>query len=103
MTAIAVTFRDAFLWWLDKDWLGRNPTGAVMKLVPRKSADELLDMYYPDMRSHLLEVAAAFDRIERAGGCADPRLEKLRGLAVVAVDREPNRAERFLLHLSRED
>ena len=31
-----------------------------------KTAMELLELYFLDMRSHLLEVAAGLDRIERA-------------------------------------
>ncbi len=33
-----------------------------------KTSKELLDMYFLDMRSALLETAAALDRIERAEG-----------------------------------
>ena len=54
------------------DCEGMHPLGA------RKSAAELLDMYYLDMRSALLETAAALDRIQRANGAeaifADPRI-----------------------------
>lgn len=71
-----------------------------MKLDPVKTAQELLDMYYHDMRSHLLEVAAAFDRIDRAGGCQDSRLGTLRRLAEVVAQEEPGRAGRFLETLS---
>ncbi|MFO7820956.1 MAG: hypothetical protein R6V56_02695 [Lentisphaeria bacterium] len=71
-----------------------------MRLEPPKTGDELLEMYYLNMRSGLLEVAAAFDRIEAAGGTHDPRLEKLRRIAKLAVDEKPNRAKRFLESLS---
>lgn len=71
-----------------------------MELTPPKSADELLDMYYLDMRSHLLELAAAFDRIEEAGGTDDPRLARLRKTAGIAVDTQGDRARRFLEQLS---
>ncbi len=36
------------------------------KLPCPMSAPELLDRYYLDMRCHVLELASAFDRIERA-------------------------------------
>ena len=71
-----------------------------MGLESPKTANELLDLYYADIRSHLLEVAAAFDRIERAGGTADPRLDRLRVLAGLAVDDAPQRARRVLETLS---
>lgn len=69
-------------------------------LRPPKTADDLLDMYYHDMRSHLLEVAAGLDRIDRAGATADHRLEKLRMIAKIAVDDKPDRAVRLLTALS---
>lgn len=71
-----------------------------MSLAPVKSPEELLDLYYDDLRSHLLEVAAAFDRIERAGACDDPRLALLRRIAILAVDGKPERACRLLEELS---
>lgn len=36
-----------------------------------KTATELLDMYYLDMRSALLELAAGLDRVEAAQGGVD--------------------------------
>lgn len=96
-----------------RDTRGKRPTSAAlnhmgsrsseaqtMQLSPPKSADELVDLYYHDMRSHLLEVAAAFDRIDRAGGTADPRLEALRRVSRIAVDDAPDRAECLLRQLS---
>ena len=71
-----------------------------MALTPPKTAQELLDFYWPEMRSHLLEVAAAFDRLERAGGSDEPRLEALRRAARIVVDDQPERARRFLEELS---
>ena len=71
-----------------------------MQLSPPKNADELVDMCYADMRSHLLEVAAAFDRIERAGASSDPRIEQLRQAGVVAIGQAGDRARRFLELLS---
>ncbi|MDT8392145.1 MAG: hypothetical protein RRC34_16710 [Lentisphaeria bacterium] len=71
-----------------------------MTLTPPKTADELLDMYYHDLRSYLLEVAAGFDRIERAGNTDDHRLAKLRAIATIAVDDNPDRAARLLTTLS---
>lgn len=72
-----------------------------MSVKPPKTGDELIDMYYLDMRSRLLEVAAAFDRIEAAGGTTDPRLAKLQQLAKIAVDDQSQREKRFLEYLSK--
>ena len=69
-------------------------------LAGPKSARELLDMYFLDMRSHLLETASAFDRIERADGGAtlgaDPRARLLREACGIIAHGEGNRVERFL-------
>jgi len=72
-------------------------------LKPVKSARELVDLYYHDLRSHLLEAAAAFDRIERAGTLPedDCRLQELRAAAAVVLDSQPDRAQRFLTALSK--
>ena len=71
-----------------------------MALTPPKTATELLDLYWADLRSHLLEVAAIFDRLERAGGGEERRLPALRRAARIALDDQPERARRFLEELS---
>ena len=77
------------------------------KLPSPKSAAELLDMYYLETRCHLLEAAAAFDRLERApGGAAvfdDPRMLRLRRAAGLLAESGPGRAARFLELFSVED
>ena len=64
------------------------------------NAKQLLDLYYLDMRCHLLEAAAAMDRIQRAeGGAAamdDPRFVRLRAALGLLASGGPDRAERFL-------
>jgi len=70
-------------------------------IQPPKSGTELLDMYYLDIRSHLLETAAALDRIERAGGSAqNPRLARLLQAAEIAIGPGPDRAIRLHEFLS---
>ena len=65
-----------------------------------KSAGQLLDMYFLDIRSALLETAAAFDRIERAEGGAeifkDPRINNLKEACEIIKTGRVNRAEQFL-------
>ena len=69
-----------------------------------KSAEELLDMYFLDMRSALLETAAALDRIERADGgidiSSDPRLKSIKEACDIIKNGKDNRAEQFLLLFS---
>lgn len=70
---------------------------------PRKAA-ELLDMYFLDMRSAMLETAAALDRIGRAEGgmeiLRDPRIVKLRKAIELLREDDNKRAEQFLLVFS---
>ena len=70
-----------------------------------KSAEELLEIYFLDMRSALLETAATLDRIERAGGgpdlFRDPRIKNIREACKIIKDGKANRAEQFL-HLFSE-
>jgi hypothetical protein len=69
-----------------------------------KTAMELLELYFLDMRSHLLEVAAGLDRIERAEGGAealkDPRFGQLIRSLEILGQTGTNRAPAFLEHFS---
>lgn len=69
-----------------------------------RTAAQVLDEEFLVVRAKLLEVAAAFDRLDRADGQAgqDPRLQNLRkALDIVASDRT-GRAEQLQLLFSRE-
>jgi hypothetical protein len=58
-------------------------------------AREALDRYFLEIRSKLLDLAAALDRIDRGGGLpADPRLEQVRQALAVLQGAEAGRAER---------
>jgi hypothetical protein len=68
------------------------------------TAQEVLDREFLEIRARILQVAAAFDRLDRADGDVDedPRVGKLRqGLAILAED-VPGRAEQIQLVFSRE-
>ena len=68
------------------------------------SAPELLNREFLEIRCKILELAAAFDRLERAEGSVsgDPRLARLHeALAAVASD-SPDRAEQVQMIFSRE-
>lgn len=71
-----------------------------MNLVPPKSGPQLLDLYYLELRSHLLEAAAILDRLERAGLTADPKLNRLLDAGRVLHDGEAERARRLQERLS---
>ena len=61
---------------------------------------QVLDLYFMDARSKLIDLAAFLDRVQRAGGEEDFRLAGFRAaLKQLASDR-PDRAEKVLLSLS---
>lgn len=61
---------------------------------------EVLDLYFLDARSRVIDVAAFFDRLDRAEGAEDFRLEALREAIRILVDGKPERARRILTALS---
>jgi hypothetical protein len=73
-------------------------------IIPPKKAGELLNMYYLEARSHLLETAAILDRIERAPGgpeaMKDQRIQNLLNICEILTKEKTNRAEQFLMMLS---
>jgi hypothetical protein len=81
------------------DSVGNKPV-----LDSPKTAKELLNLYFLEARSALLETAAIFDRIERAHGGTevfnDPRLSKLMEACEIIKNGRVKRAERFLLLFS---
>jgi hypothetical protein len=63
------------------------------------SADQVLERYFLDARSKLLDVAAILDRLGRGQGAstldADPRLLRIRQALEVLHDQSGGRAERI--------
>ena len=64
--------------------------------------EKLLDLYYHELRSHLLEAAATIDRFEKAGLNENARLQRLLQAAEAVLDNKKDRAKRFLEALSDE-
>lgn len=61
----------------------------------------VLDRHYLEMRARVLELGAAFDRIQRAGDIpADDRLLKLHKALSVVMDANPDRAVRIQMIFS---
>ena len=60
-------------------------------------ADRVLDQFFHECRSKLLDVAAIFDRLGRGAGADvatdDPRAMKLRQAVEVLLGDAPNKAE----------
>lgn len=61
---------------------------------------QVLDLYYMDARSKLIDLAAFLDRVERASGEADFRLEALHNALGALQSGTPRRASQVLLSLS---
>lgn len=61
---------------------------------------QLLDLYFIEARSKLVDVAAFLDRLERASGQADFRLNAFEKALTELSKEGKNRAERVLLALS---
>ncbi|RME96281.1 MAG: hypothetical protein D6766_01135, partial [Verrucomicrobia bacterium] len=69
--------------------------------MTKRTKREILDLYFLEARSKLIDLAAFLDRVDRAEGEADFRLEAFRGaLRQLADDLEPGRAARILMAFS---
>lgn len=61
---------------------------------------ELLDLYFMDARSKLIDIAAFLDRLDRADGEADFRLAAFREALMELARQDPSRAKQVLLTFS---
>jgi hypothetical protein len=61
---------------------------------------EVLDLYFMDARSKLIDLAAFLDRVERAEGEPDFRLAAFRRAADLLQGETPGRAKAVLMSLS---
>lgn len=61
---------------------------------------EVLDLYYMDARCKLIDLAAFLDRVDRADGEADFRLDAFRSALNELNSGPKHRAKRVLLSLS---
>ena len=61
---------------------------------------QLLDLYFMDARSKLIDIAAFLDRLDRAGGEADFRLAAFRTALRELSRTDPSRAKEVLMSLS---
>ncbi|HMF10869.1 MAG TPA: hypothetical protein VKE94_01145 [Gemmataceae bacterium] len=73
-------------------------------MPPLLSAPEVLNREFLEIRCKILELAAAFDRLQRADGSIDddPRLARLREALAVVLDSAQDRAEQVQMIFSRE-
>ena len=68
-----------------------------------RTAAEVLNREFLEMRCKVLELAAAMDRLDRATGetADDPRLAKIREALSIVADERGDRAEQIQLIFSR--
>ena len=68
------------------------------------AADEILNREFLEVRCKILELAAAFDRLDRADGSveSDPRIERLREALSVVLNETNDRAEQVQMIFSRD-
>jgi hypothetical protein len=61
-------------------------------------APRVLDQFFLDTRSRLLDLAAVLGRLDRGdearAAAADPRVERIRKALLILLEQEPGRAER---------
>lgn len=72
-------------------------------MPPLLSAPEVLNREFLEIRCKILELAAAFDRLERSDGSVeeDPRLARLREALSVVLEASQDRAEEVQMIFSR--
>jgi len=59
-------------------------------------AKQVFDRDFLASRARLIDLAAALDRVDRAGGLADdPRMKQILAALAVLADGKPGRAERI--------
>jgi hypothetical protein len=64
---------------------------------------KILDEEFLSIRCKLIELAAVLDRIDRAGGVQDTRLDQIRAALGILASAAPNRAERVQMEFSSEE
>jgi hypothetical protein len=64
------------------------------------SAQQVFDEEFLTIRCKLIELAAALDRIDRAGGVQDARLDQIRTALGILASAAPNRAEQVQMEFS---
>jgi hypothetical protein len=80
-----------------------NDSADVTKMPDPSTGSEVFDREFLSIRAKLLEVAAALDRVDRAGGsnAADVRRTQVQAAVQVLLRPEDDRAEQLQLIFSR--
>ena len=67
-----------------------------------RSSTEIIDREYLEIRAKILELAASCDRIDRADGQSDNRMQKIEKGISILLDGKGEKATRVQLLFSRE-
>jgi len=62
--------------------------------------EQVLDEYFLDARSKILDIAAFIDRLDRADGSADFRWDNFNSCLTLLYDKDPDKTHRILECLS---
>ena len=76
------------------------PDSILSSVNKRMTKQQVLDHYFLDARHKLVELAAFLDRVERADGKADFRLQSFRDALVKVNGKRKNKAKAVLLAFS---
>lgn len=76
------------------------PPGCGRKGALPMKREEILDLYFGDARSKLVDLAAFLDRVERSEGTDDFRLRAFRAALAHLSRAEPEKAKAVLMTLS---
>ena len=68
--------------------------------MKRMTRQQVLDVYFLEARSKVIDLAAFLDRVERAGGEEDFRMQALRKALAGLSGKEKQKARRALLAFS---
>jgi len=79
-----------------REMLEPQASRAIFRSMTRQ---QVLDLYFMDARSKLLDLAAFLDRVERASGPDDFRIEAFRR-ALSSLNKSGDRVEQVLLEFS---
>lgn len=78
-------------------WKSSCARREIMRTMTRQ---EVLDLYFMDARSKLIDLAAFLDRVDRAAGETDFRWDALQHALARLVQPGPGKAEKVLLEFS---
>ncbi|MCP4079474.1 MAG: hypothetical protein GY819_06755 [Planctomycetaceae bacterium] len=62
--------------------------------MPHRTVSEVIDREYLELRAKVLEIAASFDRMERAEGQRDERMLKIEAGLQILSDSAQDKAKR---------